>query len=1234
MALSNDLISQFVRITNDKPTAKRETIVYGTIVEKDNTKYVKIDGSDLLTPISTTTVAEDGERVTVMIKGHTAIVNGNLSSPSARNGSVEEIGNKITEVEILIADKVSTKVFDAQVGRIDTLVSDNVRIKERLTATEADIDTLEADNVTINQTLTAHEASIDTLETTKLSATDADIKYATIESLEVTNATVRNLNADYGEFKNLATDKFTAVEADIDTLETTKLSATDADIKYATIDFSNIGKAAIEKFYATSGIIKDLVIGDSTITGELVGVTIKGNLIEGGTIIADKLVIKGSDGLYYKLNTNGVTTEAEQTEYNSLNGDVILANSITATKINVDDLVAFDATIGGFKITDSSIYSGVKETADNTTRGIYLDKDGQFVVGDSNNFLKFYRDTNNVYKLAISAGSIILSASGKTVETAIDDAKNEAISKVDALQIGGRNYFSSKKQTAFDENNELIMPSYQNTGSFSQLYNLTKPMSYFVGKECILSFDCISPNGSTPISIYNQNGNPRYSISNTTGIITPIGDTWTHQEVKLTVIDRGDSIDYSENTSNKIEIYCSAQTGCKLRNVKLEIGNKATDWTPAPEDVNTAIANTITGVDVEYALSTSNTTAPTTGWATTAPTWESGKHMWQRTVTTYGDGTTSISAETCISGAKGDKGDKGETGPQGEQGIQGIQGPQGDQGVPGSNGTDGKTSYFHIAYANSADGSVDFSVSNSTGRNYIGTYVDFVSTDSTDRTKYTWQLVKGSQGDKGDQGIAGSNGADGKTSYLHIAYATNDTGTSGFSVSDSTNKTYIGQYTDFVQADSTDPTKYSWTLIKGAKGDTGPTGKGISSITNYYLATPSSGDITTDTDGWTETIQNVSASKKYLWNYEKVTYTDNSTYNTTPCIIGAFGDKGENGAPGSTGVGISGVAEKYAVSNSSATAPTTWYDTVQTMTSDNRYLWNYEIITYTNNTTSETNKRVIGVYGDQGPQGGDGATGPQGETGIGVSEIVEQYYLSVSDDSQVGGEWLLTQPEWASDTYIWTRSKITWSDESITYTEPVLADAINKANTAAEDASNSAKDAKSTADNAQTRITAAEASITMINNTISSLVRDENGASLMTQTENGWTFNMGSFTDTLDSATSELDVLKNESDEMKNDISTLQSSVDDLGALSSYVVITTYNNQPCLELGKVGNAFKTRITNTSIQFMDGTAIPAYISNQKLYIEKAEVTDELQFGDFAWKKRPNGNVGLMWKGGTV
>lgn len=146
-------------------------------------------------------------------------------------------------------------------------------------------------------------------------------------------------------------------------------------------------------------------------------------------------------------------------------------------------------------------------------------------------------------------------------------------------------------------------------------------------------------------------------------------------------------------------------------------------------------------------------------------------------------------------------------------------GKDGANGIPGKDGKDGKTQYTHLAYANSADGTKDFSVSDG-NREYIGMYVDFVEADSTDPTKYSWTKIKGADG---AQGVPGTPGTDGKTPYFHIAYANSADGRTGFSVDDSVNKLYIGQYTDYTPDDSTDPTKYSWTKIKGEPGTAGRT---------------------------------------------------------------------------------------------------------------------------------------------------------------------------------------------------------------------------------------------------------------------------------------------------------------------------------------------------------------------------------------------------------------------------
>lgn len=230
----------------------------------------------------------------------------------------------------------------------------------------------------------------------------------------------------------------------------------------------------------------------------------------------------------------------------------------------------------------------------------------------------------------------------------------------------------------------------------------------------------------------------------------------------------------------------------------------------------------------------------------------------------------------------------------GEPGPVGPQGPPGEQGIPGKPGTDGRTQYTHIAYANSADGTKDFSVSDS-NREYIGMYVDFELLDSTDPSKYAWSKIKGVDG---ADGVPGKPGTDGRTPYFHVAYSNSADGSKDFSVSDSTNKQYIGQYTDFTQADSTDYRKYAWTKIKGEDGHDGADGVGIKNVTKYYLASEKSSGITVNTPGWTTTMQTMTEAKKYLWSYEIIVYTNGTSTKTTPVIIGVHGQNGEDGTSG------------------------------------------------------------------------------------------------------------------------------------------------------------------------------------------------------------------------------------------------------------------------------------------------------------------------------------------------
>lgn len=371
------------------------------------------------------------------------------------------------------------------------------------------------------------------------------------------------------------------------------------------------------------------------------------------------------------------------------------------------------------------------------------------------------------------------------------------------------------------------------------------------------------------------------------------------------------------------------------------------------------------------------------------------------------------------------------------QQLEGSQGPQGKQGISGTNGADGKTSYLHIKYSN--DGGKTFT--GNSGEDigaYIGTCVDYAKDDPTSVGMYKWAKIKGEAGAKGDKGDTGKGVKSTSVAYqVSTSGTTVPTGTWSGSVPSASAGQYLWTRTIITYTDNTTSTIYSVGRM-GTNGANGTNGKSIGSVVNYYLATASSSGVTTATSGWTTAVQSVSAAKKYLWNYEVVKYTDGTVASTTvPCIIGSYGDrgsKGDKGDTGSTGNGIKSITEHYAVSTSNSTVPTSWSSTVPTMTESNKYLWNYETITYTNGTTVDTTKRVIGVYGDKGATGATGSKGDKGDTGAsgkGVKSTAVTYQASSSGTTIPTGVWSATPPATSADKpYFWTRTIITYTDNT------------------------------------------------------------------------------------------------------------------------------------------------------------------------------------------------------------
>lgn len=474
MALSHEVISQFAKLVDNKPKKDEGVTVKGTYKFIGDIEYVQLDGSDVLTPVESTVEAKTGERVQVLIKDHFATVTGNISSPAARSkdvkdlaDTVDEQGNTIQQMDNTIIQQgnsiiqmnTSINQHETTINQHDTkinqqgdqIVSINNTIISQGNSIEANHNAIIAQGNEIdimNDTITSHGNSITSMNNTiqqhgnkidqnsntisqqgntinqqgnKITEIDNTVKTQgntivaqgnTIDAhgtqLTTHNSQITILNSGFvikdGKLTGLS-------KAVLDDLETNTLKT-----GYAKIDFSNIGVAAIEKLFTDSGIIKDLIVNEGHITGELVGVTIKGDLIEAGTVVADKLVVKGSDGLYYKLNTNGETIESEQTTENSLNGSIITAKSITASKIQVTDLVAFGATIGGFDITDNSIHSHLKNGVDSPDDGLFLGADGQLALGDDRNHIKYYKDENDKYILDVRLDKLYLGSSSQTAD--------------------------------------------------------------------------------------------------------------------------------------------------------------------------------------------------------------------------------------------------------------------------------------------------------------------------------------------------------------------------------------------------------------------------------------------------------------------------------------------------------------------------------------------------------------------------------------------------------------------------------------------------------------------------------------------------------------------------------------------------------------------------------------------------------------------------------------------------
>lgn len=720
-----------------------------------------------------------------------------------------------------------------------------------------------------------------------------------------------------------------------------------------------------------------------------------------------------------------------------------------SAQITISKVIDIYACYRYYKLQSSTLAKPSKPTT-NPPSG-WSDTEPAYISGSTNTL--YFVDCNVYSDKTFTFSEVSKSSSYEAAKDAWNKANNaqnsatSANNKIDGLKVGGRNLFIGTSTvdtsrwtrtgwggsfTGYDTE-ERIYKLVAENGWVIFYYRL--PTDY-VGKTVTISFKAKNIKEETTadtnygLGLMNNQSDSKYFSSLLTAA-KPQQDEWIEIQHTETLLNPDGLIGFGTMCQKESKML---KTTWLIKDLKLEIGNVATDWTPAPED-------NIAKVDVEYYLSTSATSLSGGSWSTTAPTWVNGKYMWSRTVTVDGAGNKTYSPNqngVCIAGAKGDKGDKGATGETGPQGPRGGTGPSG-KGVSSI-----VEQYYKSTSATALSGGA-WSTTYPGWENgkYIWTrsIITYTDKNSTTTTPVCVTGTKGNTGDKGDagpqgpQGVQGVKGADGKTYYTWIKYA--DSPTSGISDNPS-GKKYIGvAYNKTTATESTTYSDYSWSLIKGDKGDkgdkgetggtgpTGPTGNGIKSIAYYYARTtsqtaPSAASITATS------MPTLDATNKYLWQKEVITYTNN-TSQTSVLLLAVYGNtgaKGDKGETGPAGKGISSTEVTYQASTSGTSIPKgTWATSIPSVAAGS-YLWTRTIITYTDKTS--TTSYAVGKIGNTGA------------TGKGIKSTSITYQAHSNGTTAPTGTWTDLVPATSAEKpYLWSRTILTYTDNTTSTTYSV-----------------------------------------------------------------------------------------------------------------------------------------------------------------------------------------------------
>ena len=799
-------------------------------------------------------------------------------------------------------------------------------------------------------------------------------------------------------------------------------------------------------------------------------------LVKNGTsssdfTITDRLISLTSSA----LNIDALTTFMNSAKTGSstvIDGGSIITDSITADKLSVSSLEAIVAKIGGFNITSTSIFSGSKDSATNTTRGLYMDSTGQFSVGDSNNYLKYYKDTDGTYRLAVSASSVVFGTKGENIETVINDVKESAI-----------------------------------VSSTEQFYQSTSATSLSGGE-----------------------------------------------------------------------------------------------------------------------------------WSNSQPTWANGKYIWRRTLVVYGDGHTEYTPSAtgvCITGNTGATGATGASGDPGKEGK----------------GISSITCYYLTTSASSGittstSGWTTTPTATTTTNKYLWSYEKFSYTDGS--TSSTSPHIIGTHGATGATGAAGNGIKSSAVTYQSSSSGTTiPTGTWASSIPSVSAGQYLWTRTVFTYTNGSSTTSYSVGRM-GTNGTNGSAGKGVKSTAITYQA--GSSQTTAPTGTWSSSVPKTSTSLPYLWTRTIITYTDNST--STSYSVSSTLDSvevgGRNLIPNtnnmdnyimSTGVEISTDDEGYSVASYGTNTEISWialctknnikYSKIRNkqVTISFEYRsdkWsstegtNYPVVTFDIDNTSDTTNNRHKYYTHNVSKPAPTTNWQKYESTL---TIKDSLFNSGTEEAIGSDPWVYVRIFKRSLNSMQVRKiKLEYGNKATDWS-PAPEDVDTAINDTKNDLSDSIAEVNSNATSL----------FEQLQDQISMLVTDENGESLMTQNGDGWVFNMSEFIDQLDTTTNNVNTVTDDVTELGSNVNNLVTTVNGLSQLTAYIRIGQENGQPYIELGANNNTFKVRITNTDIKFYDGSTIPAYVSNEALHIGKAEVEDSIKFGGHVLKKRSNGNFGISWEG---